>query len=64
MFIVHASQLSGRELQQLGHNLAAAARHDRQFAHHAINRSLAAHDEELGDDDEIDVAVACEHLAS
>lgn len=64
MFIVHASQLSGRELHQLGHNLAAVARQDRQTTLHAVNRSLAAHDEQVGDDDEIDAIVMSEHLAS
>lgn len=64
MFIIHASELSGRELEQLGHNLAAVARHDRQLTRHVINPSLATHDEQLGDDDPIDVVVCSELLAS
>ena len=64
MFIVHASQLTGRELHQLGNNVAAAAHRDRSITHDAVNRSLAAHDEQIGDDDDIDALASSERRAS
>jgi len=54
MFIVSVSQLTSHELHQLGHNVAAEARHDRDAVRDAVNRSLAVHQERVGRDDEID----------
>ena len=65
MTIVSAAQLSRRELGRLGHNTPLDVRRDRRQTREAVNRSLAVHDEAIGDDDPIvEAALQSEHLAS
>ncbi|MGB0766267.1 MAG: hypothetical protein ACPGYV_01000 [Phycisphaeraceae bacterium] len=59
--IIHASQLTPHDLNQLGTNLAATVRRDPAEID-AMNRSLATLGEEM--DAEIEAAIASEEVAS
>jgi hypothetical protein len=65
MTIIPVGRLTPHELKQLGNNTPAAVRADRRRDREAINRSLAIHDEQVGDDDPIvEAAIGSEHVAS
>lgn len=61
MTVIPATQLTNRDMDQLGNNVRPAVKQDQH--HEAVNRSLAVHDEAL-DDVEIERACVSEEVAS